>query len=99
MNISKNEILHNICYTQLVYERINKKLNTKLSKEQIEKLIFKIIKETNENYFEKMGKNYYITNTKNNIRITINSNNFRVITVDRIINKQKFKIKKVKLSI
>jgi len=26
----KNEILKNICYTELVYERINKKLNIKL---------------------------------------------------------------------
>jgi len=90
MNINKNEILRNICYTELVYKRINKKLNTKFSKRQIEKLIFEVINETDDNCFEKMGKNYYITNTENNIRITINSNNFRVITVDRIINKQEF---------
>ena len=36
MNINKTEILRNICYTELVYGRINKKLNIKLSKEQIE---------------------------------------------------------------
>jgi len=88
MNISKNEILRNICYTELVYERINKKLNTKFSKQHIEKLIFEVINETDDNCFEKIGKNYYITNTENNIRITINSNNFRVITVNRIINKK-----------
>ena len=83
---SKNEILRNICYTELVYERINKKLNMKFSKEQIEKLIFEVIEKTDENYFKKTGKNYYVINTENNIRITINSNTFRIITVDRINN-------------
>lgn len=84
MNINKQEILLNICYTELVYERINKKLNVKLSKRQIEEYISKILKETEENLFSKKGKNFYVTNTENNIRITINSNTFRVITVDKI---------------
>jgi len=82
--ISKNEILHNICYTELVYERINKKLNAKFSKEQIEKLIFEVIEKTEESCFEKIGKNYYVSNIEHNIRITINSNTFRIITVDRV---------------
>ena len=81
---SPEEILQNICYTKLVYERINKKLNTKFTKEQIEELIFEVIKKTKENFFEKIGKNYYVTNIEYNIRITINSNTFRIITVDRI---------------
>ncbi|MCL2414258.1 MAG: DUF3781 domain-containing protein [Bacteroidales bacterium] len=80
----KDKILQNICYTELVYERINKKLGTILSKEQIEKLMFDVIKKTDEKYFEKTGKNYYIANLEHNIRITVNSNTFRVITVDRI---------------
>ncbi len=84
MSINKKAILNNICYTELVYGRINKKLNINFSKKQIEEFIFKIIKETEEKYFSKIGKNFYVTNTKNNIKITINSNNFRVITVDRI---------------
>jgi len=84
MNIRKNEILQKICYTQLVYGRISKKLNTKFSKEQIEELIFDIIEKTEENSIEKKGKNYYVTNIEYNIRITINSTTFRIITVDRI---------------
>ena len=84
MKIKKQEILQNICYTELVYERINKKLNTKFSKNQIEEFISKILKETSENSFSKKGKNFYIYNRENNIRITINSNTFRVITVDKI---------------
>ncbi len=84
LNIDKQEILENICYTELVYERINKKLNIKFSKKQIEEYIFNILKETDEIFFSGIGKNIYVLNTENNIRITINSNTFRLITVDRI---------------
>ena len=84
MSINKNEILQNICYTELVYGRINKKLNTDFSKEQIEKLMVEIILKTEESCFEKIGKNYYVTNMEYNIRITINSYTFRIITVGRI---------------
>lgn len=73
-----------ICYTELVYERINKKLNTNFSKEQIEKFILGIVEKSDENCIEKIGKNYYVFNKSHNIRITINSNTFRVITVDKI---------------
>jgi FKBP-type peptidyl-prolyl cis-trans isomerase (trigger factor) len=75
-------ILNNVCYTELVYERINKKLNRTLSKDEIEKLIFEILKETKDQQYQKTGKNIYVTNTLRNIRITINANNYRVITVD-----------------
>jgi hypothetical protein len=82
--IDKQAILRNICYTELVYDRINKKLGTKLSKHEIETLIAGITDQTEINYFQKKGKNFYISNRQQNIRITINSNTFRVITVDRI---------------
>lgn len=84
MKSNKINILENICYTELVYDRINKKLKTQMSKKQIEELMFKTIKNTNEKFFEKKGKNFYISNSKEKIRITINSYTFRVITVDRI---------------
>lgn len=84
MIINKKEILENICYTELVYGRINKKLNLKFSKKRIEEFIFNVLKGTKERFFIKKGKNFYITNTENNIKVTINSNTFRVITVDRI---------------
>lgn len=84
INISKSVILDSICYTELVYARINKKLKTNLSKDQIHKLMFELIEETDQNLFEKMGKNYYVSNIKQGIRITINSNNYRIITVDKV---------------
>ncbi len=86
MNNIKQEILDNICYTELVYERINKKLKINLSKNKIETYLFNILKETHINFFTKTGKNFYITNSENKIRITINSNTFRVITVDKFTN-------------
>ena len=84
MTESKQKIIENICYTELVYDRINKKLTSNSSREQIEKLIYKILHETNEESFTKKGKNYYVINTAHNIKITINSNTYRVITVDKI---------------
>lgn len=88
MHSNKTEILNEICYTELVYERINKKLHRKFSKDDIEKMIFDILKETNELQFQKTGKNIYVTNYGRNIRITINSNTHRIITVDEL-NKKK----------
>ena len=80
----KQKILENICYTELVYGRINKKLNINFSKTKIEAYIFKILNETDIKFFTRIGKNFYVFNKENNIRITINSNTFRVITVDKI---------------
>ena len=84
----KKEILSKICYTELVYGRINKKLNIDLTKDQIENLITIVISETDENRFIKTGKNIYITNEKRNIILTINSFTNRIITADKL-NKQR----------
>lgn len=82
MGINKSEILQKLCYTGLGYDRINKKLRSEFSKSEIETLIFKVIEATSEPLFEQRGKNIYITNREQNIRITVNLNTFRVITVD-----------------
>ena len=58
MNDFRNEILEKICYTDLVYGRINKKLNLELSKDKIEEMIFEIIKETDTAKFQKKRKKY-----------------------------------------
>lgn len=96
MSNYKTDILDKICYTGLVYERINKKLNTALSKDKIEEMIFAIIKETDESQFLKKGKNIYIINMARNIRLTINSNTNRIITADKLnINTVKRQINNV----
>jgi hypothetical protein len=84
MNINKSELLKNICYTELVYVRINKKLKSHFSKTEIEVMLYKIIKETKECDFKRIGKNIYITNHEHQIQITINTNTFRIITVDKV---------------
>lgn len=84
MNTIKSEIIKNLCYTDLVYNRINKKLNTDFSKTEIEKMIFEVIKNTEIKDIEKIGKNFYLSNPLKNIKITINPNTFRVITVNKI---------------
>ncbi len=87
MSNYKNEILDKICYTELVYGRINKKLKIELSKNKIEEMIFGIIKETDEAEFQKTGKNIYITNNEKNIMLTINSYTNRIITADKLNKK------------
>jgi len=84
MNIDKSEILDRICYTELVYERINKKLDCKFSKSEIEKMLYDIVKETQETFFQRIGKNIYVTSRERNIKITINSNTYRIITADKL---------------
>lgn len=84
MKINKTEILENICYTELVYGRINKKLSSNFSKSEIENLLQNIINETEIENFQKIGKNIYVSNEKHNIKITINSNTHRIITVDKL---------------
>jgi len=85
----KKEILDKICYTELVYGRINKKLKKELSKDKIEKMISEIISETEETKFQKTGKNIYITNNQRNVRLTINSYTNRIITADKLNKKTK----------
>jgi hypothetical protein len=87
MSNYKKEILDNICYTELVYGRINKKLRVELSKDKIEEMISTIISKTDESEFRKTGKNIYITNNERNVRLTINSYTNRIITADKLNKK------------
>lgn len=82
MKINKEEILKKHCYTDLVYGRINKKLELNYSKKEIKHFIKKTLLES-DSYLKK-GKNFYISNLESKIRITVNSYTFRIITVDKI---------------
>lgn len=81
----KQQIIDNLCYTELVYSRINKKLGIMYTKDQIEELILEVLWECSENNYSKMGKNYYVSNLDRKIRVTINSYTYRVITVEKIL--------------
>ncbi len=76
--------IEKIGYTNLVYQRINKKLNINLSNDEIEKMIIEVTKEPEKIEFRKIGKNIYITNIEKDIRLTINSFTNRIITADRL---------------
>lgn len=80
----KSEILDRLCYTDLVYGRINKKLKINISNDVIEELMRRVIANTDEQDIQKIGKNYYISNSEHKIRITVNSFTFRIITADRM---------------
>ena len=84
MSINKTEILSRLCYTEMVYGRVNKKLSTQFSKSEIEAMLHKVLAETEDSYFERIGKNIYATNFEHQLKITINSNTYRIITVNRI---------------
>lgn len=83
MNNLRKTIQSKLCYTDLVYGRINKKLKMDMSNDEIEKFVYEIIKHES-NPIQKTGKNYYVEDIKNKVRITINSYTYRVITADKI---------------
>ncbi len=80
----KATMLKRLCHTKLGYDRINRKLGLRLSPQEIEDFVSGIIGRTDEAHFRKRGKNYYITNDAEGIRITVNSFTYTVITADRI---------------
>lgn len=84
MELKKKEIIEKHGYTTLVYQRINKKLKTSFSNTESEILIKKVLIETDSSSYIKKGKNFYVSNKKYNIKITVNSNTFRIITVDKL---------------
>lgn len=87
IKINRKVLAENIRYTDLVYERINKKLNINLTHLQIKKMINNLILGTSIKDFHRKGKNIYIYNYSLNIGITINFNSKTVITAN-IINRQ-----------
>ncbi len=73
--------LNNVCYTPLVFNRVNKKLQVNLSNEEIKTLVEQIISNKTTTIV-KNGKNYYLQN--NDIELVINSFNYRLITVNKL---------------
>ncbi|MGH0052259.1 MAG: DUF3781 domain-containing protein [Sphaerochaetaceae bacterium] len=84
MEFDKKEILSRLCYTDLVYGRIRKKLGMHIPNDEIEHFIYALIAETAREHVQIIGKNYYVHNKAKGIRITINRNTYRIITVDRM---------------
>jgi len=69
----------NICYTPLVFERVNKKLSLDLEPLAIKQLVTTVLAHTT--WLVHRGKNFYISDGK--VELTINAANYRLITASR----------------
>ena len=78
-----DQIKEHVCYTELVYQRVNKKLAVELSKAEVEALVIAVLGD-GATSVEKLGKNYYVTNPPRRVQLVINSLNYRLITVNRV---------------
>lgn len=82
-NTLLSELQRTVCYTELVYQRVNKKLKTQLTQSEIEALVDRLLADVTSSV-EKRGKNYYVTNQRTQIQLVINSFNSRLITVNAL---------------
>ncbi len=78
-----DNIIENICYTELVYERVNKKMRTQMSPSEIEAWIQNVLHQS-DCVLEQRGKNFYVSCISENVILTVNSYNYRLITVNQI---------------
>jgi len=78
---NRDAFLQNVCYTPLVFKRVNKKLTTTFSDDDIKNLVNNIINDP-LTVIIKTGKNYYLQN--NSIELVINSFNYRLITANKL---------------
>lgn len=82
-NTPLSELQRTVCYTELVYQRVNKKLKTQLAQTEIEALVDRLLADVTSSV-EKRGKNYYVTNQRTQIQLVLNSFNSRLITVNAL---------------
>lgn len=83
MTTIRETILTNLCYTPLVFARVNKKLALSLSSTEIESLTATIVSDPT-NSIQKIGKNFYIFDNTKRIKLTINSYTYRLITASKL---------------
>ncbi|WP_407889449.1 DUF3781 domain-containing protein [Levilactobacillus sp. N40-8-2] len=77
------KISENICYTELMYERVNKKLAVDWSRSETEVWVQAILGDP-DSLVGRRGKNYYVANQRRRVQLTVNACNYRLITVNRL---------------
>lgn len=77
------QISQRVSYTELVYQRVNKKLNIELSKPAIEALVQAVLSDATTT-IERRGKNYYVSSVTRQVQLVVNAGNFRLITVNKL---------------
>ncbi|HJE86748.1 DUF3781 domain-containing protein [Levilactobacillus brevis] len=78
-----DQIKAQVCYTELVYGRVKKKLAVNLTKAEVGSLVIAVLGDGATDV-EKLGKNYYVTNSTRRAQLVINSFNYRLITANRV---------------
>ncbi|MBZ5977835.1 DUF3781 domain-containing protein [Leuconostoc gelidum subsp. gelidum] len=71
-----------VCYTPLVYERVNKKLSQIMLPTQVDELVTRVLNSEYASIISR-GKNYYIEERTEGVILTINKNNYRLITINK----------------
>ncbi|WP_423058328.1 DUF3781 domain-containing protein [Brevibacterium linens] len=70
-----------VCYTDLVFDRVNEKLGTSLSNTEVKELVASVM-QSSESVANRSGKNWYISEWHTGVRLTINASTLSLITVD-----------------
>ncbi|WP_318765025.1 DUF3781 domain-containing protein [Lactiplantibacillus carotarum] len=71
-----------LCYTPLVFERVNKKLDLNQDEAATKALVNHVLAQPDG--IDRRGKNYYVQSRKYQVELTVNASNYRLITVNRI---------------
>ncbi|WP_415613673.1 recombinase family protein [Liquorilactobacillus nagelii] len=75
-------IINHICYTSKIYELLNQELATAYSPQEIQVLLKKVL--LNSHHWKKKGKYLTFYNIDDKLEITINSENFQIVTISKI---------------
>lgn len=70
-----------ICYTPLVFERVNKKLGLNQDEATTRLMVNNVL--ANPDDVSRRGKNYYVRSRQYRVELTINASNYRLITVTK----------------
>lgn len=70
-----------ICYTPLVFERVNKKLGLNQDETATKLMVANVL--ANPDDVSRRGKNYYVRSRRYRVELTINASNYRLITVSK----------------
>lgn len=77
------EILDNLSYEDLDWERVNRELNTNYSKARIMNYILAIMMKS-EIYIIENECNYFIGDNEYNLEIILDKNTYKIISVTRL---------------
>lgn len=78
-----DELVAKVCYTPLVFARVNKKLQQQLTPDEIKHLV-QLVLADERSVIIRRGKNFYLTNHFYQLCLTINASTYRLITADKI---------------